>query len=105
MNFHINTAKLHSNDEDRIFGVGDVWRFVDYLYAAIDIGYDGWFSEDQFTYRMDPVRGMQLSKEIFGNLMKKALAIYAHRDELEEARASGDQAKVIDVVKRYILTF
>ena len=104
-NFHINTAKLHSNDEDRVFGTGDIWRFVDYLYAAIDIGYDGWFSEDQFTYRMDPVKGMALSMEIFGNLMKKALAIYAHKDELEEARSSGDQAKVIDVVKKYILTF
>ncbi|RLF23865.1 MAG: sugar isomerase [Thermoprotei archaeon] len=104
-NIHINTAKLHSNDEDRVFGTGDIWRFVDYLYATIDVGYDGWYTEDQFTYRMDPVKGMRLSKEIFGNLMKKALAIYAHKDELEEARESADQAKVIDVVKRYILTF
>jgi len=104
-NFHVNTAKLHSNDEDRVFGTGDVWRFVDYLYAAIDIGYDGWFSEDQFTYRMDPVKGIALSKELFGNLMKKALAIYARKDKLEEARALGDQAEVLNVVKKYILTF
>lgn len=103
-NFHVNTAKLHSNDEDRVFGTGDVWRFVDYLYAAIDIGYDGWFAEDQFTYRMDPVKAMALSKEIFGNLMKKALLIYAKKDELEEARSKGDQAEVMNVVKKIILT-
>ncbi|MEM1997683.1 MAG: TIM barrel protein [Candidatus Bathyarchaeia archaeon] len=100
--FHVNTAKYRSNDEDRVFGTGDVWCFVDYLYAAIDVGYDGWFGEDQFTYRMDPVEAMRLSKEIFGNLMKKALLIYARKDELEEARESGDQAKAINVVKRII---
>jgi len=104
-NFHLNTAKLHSNDEDRVFGTGDVWRFVDFCYAAIDIKYDGWFAEDQFTYRMDPVKGMSLSKEIFGNIFKKALMIYAKKDELEAARETGDQAKVIDVVKKIILTY
>ncbi|MCS7105324.1 MAG: TIM barrel protein [Thermofilaceae archaeon] len=102
-NFHVNTAKLHSNDEDRVFGTGDIWRFVDYLYAAIDTGYEGWFGEDQFTYRMDPVKAMALSKEIFGNLMKKALLIYAKKDALEEARSKGDQAEILNVVKRIIL--
>ncbi|MEM3745091.1 MAG: TIM barrel protein [Candidatus Bathyarchaeia archaeon] len=100
--FHVNAAKYRSNDEDRVFGTGDVWCFIDYLYAAIDIGYDGWFGEDQFTYRMDPVEAMRLSKEIFGNLMKKALLIYARKDELEKARETGDQAKIINVVKRII---
>lgn len=104
-NFHLNTAKLHSNDEDRVFGTGDIWRFVDFCYAAIDIGYNGWFAEDQFTYRMDPVKGMRLSKEIFGNVFKKALMIYARKDELEAARETGDQARVIDVIKRIILTY
>jgi len=103
-NFHINTAKLHSNDEDRVFGTGDVWRFVDYIYAAVDTGYDGWFGEDMFTYRMDPVKAMALSKEIFANLAKKALLIYARREELEEARATGDQAAVLNVVKKVILS-
>jgi len=100
--FHVNSAKYRSNDEDRVFGTGDVWCFIDYLYAAIDVGYDGWFGEDQFTYRMDPVEAMKLSKEIFGNMMKKALLIYARKDELERAREIGDQAKIINVVKRII---
>jgi len=104
VNFHLNTAKLHSNDEDRITGTGDIWRLVDFCYAAIDTGYDGWFGEDQFTYRTDPVRAMRLSKELFANAMKKALCIYAARDKLQEAQATGDSARTIDVVKRFIYT-
>jgi xylose isomerase len=103
-NFHVNTAKYHSNDEDRVTGTGDVWKLVDFCYAAIDTGYDGWFGEDQFTYRMEQVKAMRLSKELFGNAMKKALLIYAQKDELEKARLSGDQGAVLDVVKRIIYT-
>ncbi|MBS7649066.1 MAG: TIM barrel protein [Candidatus Bathyarchaeia archaeon] len=102
--FHVNTAKYRSNDEDRIFGTGDVWCFVDYLYAAVDVGYNGWFAEDQFTYRMDPVDAMKLSKEIFGNLMKKALLIYARKEDLEKVRETGDQAKIINLVKKIMFT-
>lgn len=102
-NFHLNTAKLHSNDEDRVAGTGDIWRMVDFCYAAIDTDYQGWFSEDQFTYRMDPVKAMYLSKEIFANLMKKALLIRAKRDELEAAQATGDAGATIDVVKEILI--
>lgn len=103
VNFHVNNAKLHSNDEDRIAGTGDVWRLADFCYAAIDTGYDGWFGEDQFTYRTDPVKSMALSRELFGNVMKKALLIYATRDKLEEAQSTGDAAATIDIVKRHLL--
>lgn len=103
VNFHINTAKLHSNDEDRIAGTGDIWRMVDFIYSAIDTGYDGWFGEDQFTYRTDPVKAMYLSKEIFANLAKKALLIYARKEELEKVREMGDQAEIINFVKKIIL--
>ena len=102
LNFHVNTAKLHSNDEDRITGTGDIWRFIDFCYAAIDTGYQGWFGEDQFEYRTDPVQAMTLSRELFGNCMKKALMIYAKKKELLEAQASGDAIKTINVVKRII---
>ena len=66
VNFHVNNAKLHSNDEDRITGTGDIWRLVDFCYAAVDTLYDDWFGEDQFTYRTDPVKSMALSRELFG---------------------------------------
>lgn len=103
VNFHLNNAKLHSNDEDRIAGTGDIWRLADFCYAAVDTGYDGWFGEDQFTYRTDPVKSMALSRELFGNTMKKALQIYAIKDKLENAQSTGDAATTIDVVKRHIL--
>ncbi|OIO74142.1 MAG: sugar isomerase [Elusimicrobia bacterium CG1_02_37_114] len=103
VNFHVNNAKLHSNDEDRIAGTGDIWRLADFCYAAIDTGYDGWFGEDQFTYRTDPVKSMAMSREFFANVMKKSLRIYAVRDKLEKAQSKGDACEALEVVKKIIL--
>ncbi|MCK4261685.1 TIM barrel protein [bacterium] len=102
-NFHLNNAKLHSNDEDRIAGTGDIWRLADFCYGAVDTDYQGWFGEDQFTYRTDPVKSMALSRELFGNVMKKALQIYAAKDKLEKAQETGDAVATIEVVKRYLV--
>jgi len=101
--FHVNTAKTHSNDEDRVVGTGDLWMFIDFLYAALDTGFKGWFVLDQFSYRMNPVEALRLSKELFANLYKKALTIYASKEEFEEIRAMGDQARILDYLKRIIL--
>ncbi|RKY85466.1 sugar isomerase [candidate division KSB1 bacterium] len=103
VNFHINTAKLHSNDEDRVAGTGDVWRFADFCFSAIDTGYQGWFGEDQFTYRMEPVKAMALSREFFANIMKKALLIYRIKEKLIDAQLTGDAGKTLDVVKKFLL--
>lgn len=103
VNFHLNNAKLHSNDEDRIAGTGDNWRMADFCYAAIDTGYQGWFGEDQFTYRTEPVKSMALSREFFGNVMKKALQIYAVKDKLVKAQSTGDALATLEVVKRYLI--
>ncbi|MBS7648365.1 MAG: TIM barrel protein [Candidatus Bathyarchaeia archaeon] len=100
--FHINTAKTHSNDEDRIVGTGDFWAFIDFLYAAIDVGYNGWMVLDQFSYRMDPVEALRLSKEFFANFYKKALAIYGSKDEFEKIRDTGDQARILHYIKGLI---
>jgi L-rhamnose isomerase len=102
-NFHINNAKYHSNDEDRIAGTGDNWRFADFCYAAIDTGYDGWFGEDQFTYRVEPTKAMALSREFFANIMKKAFQIYAKKAALEKAQSTGNAAATIDVVKEILI--
>jgi len=103
INFHINTAKTHSNDEDRIAGTGDIWKMVEFCYAAIDTGYSGWFGEDQFTYRTDPVKSMKLSKEIFANIMKKALHLYSRREEIKASQSTGDALQVLDKVKKIII--
>jgi xylose isomerase len=102
-NFHLNNAKYHSNDEDRITGTGDNWKLADFCYAAIDTGYSGWFGEDQFTYRVEPTKAMALSREFFANIMKKALLIYAKKAELEKAQATGNAAATIDVVKEILI--
>jgi len=103
VNFHINNSKMHSNDEDRVTGTGDNWRMADFCYAAIDTGYDGWFGEDQFTYRMEPVQAISLSRELFANVMKKALLIYRDRAKLQKAQATGDAGETIDLVKRTLV--
>jgi xylose isomerase len=102
-NFHLNNAKYHSNDEDRITGTGDNWKLADFCYAAIDTGYAGWFGEDQYTYRIEPTKAMLLSKEFFANIMKKSLLIYAKKADLEKAQATGNAAATIDVVKEILI--
>lgn len=101
-NFHLNAAKYNSNDEDRIAGTDDVWRLVEFCYAAVDTGYDGWFGEDQFTYRTEQVISMALSREFFANCMKKALKIYTMRPSLAKAQATGDAVNTIQLVKKII---
>lgn len=101
-NFHVNGAKFNSNDEDRITGTDDLWRLIEFCYAAIDTGYDGWFGEDQFTYRTEQVKSMALSMEFFANCMKRAMKIYTVRDRLQKAQATGDAGNTIDVVKKII---
>lgn len=101
-NFHINAAKYNSNDEDRIAGTDDLWRMVEFCYAAVDTGYEGWFGEDQFTYRTEQVASMALSREFFANCMKKALKIYANKADLDRAMDTGDAVQTINVVKRIL---
>jgi len=101
-NFHINAAKYNSNDEDRIAGTDDVWRLIEFCYTAVDTGYDGWFGEDQFTYRTEQVESMRLSLELFANCMKKALLIYRRSDDLRKAQATGDALRVLQLVKHVV---
>jgi sugar phosphate isomerase/epimerase len=101
-NFHINGAKYNCNDEDRIAGTDDVWRLVEFCYAAADTGYTGWFGEDQFTYRTEQTVSMRLSMEFFANCMKKALKIYTQRPALQSAQATGDAVQTIQLVKKVI---
>ena len=73
------------------------------LYTIHNLRYQGWFGEDQFTYRMEPVKAMSLSREFFANIMKKALQIYAVKERLLEAQSTGDAGETLDVVKKFML--
>jgi len=91
-------AKYSSNDESRHQDRRrSVWPSSA---AAIDTDYRGWFGEDQFTYRMGPVKAMLLSKGLFAS-MKGALRIYAVG---QTRRCPGDRRcrHVIDIVKRIL---
>ncbi len=101
---HINEAKPKSNDEDRVAGSGDWWRMVEYIYATIDVGFNGHYAEDQFTYRDDPTEAMAISREFFANIAKRALLIWKDRDVLVKAQAKGDGMSVLHAIKRAILS-
>jgi len=75
---------------------------VEFCYAAVDTGYEGWFGEDQFTYRTEQTVSMRLSMEFFANCMKKSLLIYSQRDALHKAQATGDAVQTIQLVKKAI---
>lgn len=99
----VNAAKPHSNDEDRIAGTEDCWVLADYLYATLDCGFDGYYSEDQFSYRDDPIQAMALSRELFANVMKRALLVFREREVLQTAQAKGDGPSILHAIKRTIL--
>ncbi|NAZ13905.1 MAG: TIM barrel protein [Desulfurococcales archaeon] len=103
LSIHLNAAKTHSNDEDRIIGTGDVWQLIDFLYATIDTGFEGCYILDQFPYRMDPVKALTLSKEFFVNIMRKVLELYRYREEFEKIRERNDQADTLNFLKKIIL--
>lgn len=102
VNFHINNARFNGEDDDMIAGTGNLWKFVDFILASIETGYQGWVGEDQFTYRVDAVKSMALSREFFGNSAKKALLIYIRRDKLKRAQRSGDMPKVLELTGEII---
>ncbi len=102
VNFHINNARFNGEDDDMIAGTGNLWKFVDFILASIETDYQGWVGEDQFTYRVDAVKSMALSREFFGNSAKKALLIYIRRNELKQAQRSGDMSKVLELTGEII---
>jgi hypothetical protein len=77
---------------------------VEYIYATIDVGFNGHYAEDQFTYRDDPTEAMAISREFFANIAKRALLIWKDRDVLVDAQAKGDGMTVLHAIKRAILS-
>jgi hypothetical protein len=60
--------------------------------------YQGWYSQDQFTYREDPTRAIERSMINFANLALKAVRIYALQPQLDAARRRGTGPDVLEVV-------
>ena len=96
--FDINDARQGRNDQDLMFGTLSIPESVEYLYTTFVLNYQGYYSQDQFTYREDPTRAMERSMINFANLALKAVRIYARQPELDKARRAGTGPDVLDVV-------
>jgi xylose isomerase len=101
--FDVNDARQGRNDQDLIFGTVSIPEAVEYLFTTFERDYRGWYSQDQFTYRDDPVRAMERSMVNFANIALKAVRLYARRDELAAARAAGTGPDVLDLVSPLLL--
>ena len=59
--FDVNDARQGRNDQDLMFGTISIPESVEYLYTTFVRNYQGWYSQDQFTYREDPTRAIERS--------------------------------------------
>jgi xylose isomerase len=96
--FDINDARQGRNDQDLMFGTLSIPESVEYLYTTFVLDYQGYYSQDQFTYREDPTRAMERSMINFSNLALKAVRVYARQPELDKARRAGTGPDILDVV-------
>jgi xylose isomerase len=89
--FDINDARQGRNDQDLMFGTISI-------YTTFVRNYQGWYSQDQFTYREDPTRAIERSMINFANLALKAVRIYALQPQIDKARKAGTGPDILDVV-------
>jgi xylose isomerase len=101
--FDVNDARQGRNDQDLIFGTISIPEAVEYLFTTFVRDYRGYYSQDQFTYRDDPTRGMERSMVNFANLALKAVRVYAEQDALGRARQAGTGPDVLDIVSPILL--
>ncbi len=96
--FDVNDARQGRNDQDCMFGTLSIPESVEYLYTTFLRNYQGWYSQDQFTYREDPTRAIERSMINFANLCLKAVRILAQQPALDKARRAGTGPDVLDVI-------
>ncbi|HTL43088.1 MAG TPA: TIM barrel protein [Vicinamibacterales bacterium] len=101
--FDINDARQGRNDQDCMFGTLSIPESIEYLYTTFLRNYQGWYSQDQFTYREDPTRAIERSMINFANLCLKAVRVLANQPALDQARAAGTGPDVLDVVSPIIV--
>lgn len=101
--FDINDARQGRNDQDLIFGTVSIPESVEYLFTTFLRDYEGYYSQDQFTYRDDPTRSMERSMVNFANLALKAVRLFGRRDELWAAQVEGTGPDILDVVSPILL--
>ena len=101
--FDVNDARQGRNDQDLMFGTISTVESVEYLYTTFLRDYDGFYSQDQFSYRSDPTRAMERSMINFANLSLKAIKILHENDKLNNARAKGDAPTILDQISPFLV--
>jgi xylose isomerase len=101
--FDINDARQGRNDQDLIFGTVSIPESVEYLFTTFLRDYQGYYSQDQFTYRDDPTRSMERSMVNFANLALKAVRVYGRQEELRAAQAAGTGPDILDLISPILL--
>ncbi len=94
---------LHFNDNygdwdwDMTVGTVHYFEFVELLYWLREIGYDGWYSLDQFPQREDPVRALSASIRT----VKRMEEVLDRVDlqEIGEAIVQHDSLAVLEIVE------
>ena len=89
--FHLHfNDNYRSWDDDMIVGSVHFAEFVELLFWLREVGYDGWYSMDQYPYREDGQAAIRSSVEFLRGL---ETMLDGSMDELRGIIASGDPIK------------
>ncbi len=82
----------------------DAFTFGEYLYAAVDTGFDGWFRAACPEDAERIVRATTIALELFANALRRALLVYRDKDVLLRAQSVGGPESALDAVKRAMVS-
>jgi xylose isomerase len=78
-------------DDDMIVGSVHLVEFIELLFWLKELGYDGWYSMDQYPYREDAQGALRNSVEFLQTI--EAMLTEKSREEIRALLAAGDAVK------------
>ena len=78
-------------DDDMIVGSVHLVEFIELLFWLKELGYDGWYSMDQYPYREDAQGALRNSVEFLQDI--EAMLTEKSREEIRALLAAGDAVK------------
>jgi len=82
-------------DDDMIVASINLLKFIEFLYALENVGYDGWYDLDLYPYREDPIKACSHSLKIIHYIRT---IIKENKNKLDEAIKCDDPHKALDTV-------
>jgi len=99
--FHMHfNDNYRSWDDDMIVGSLHFVEYVELLFWLTEIGYDGWYSMDQYPYREDGAAAVSESVAFLQEVEK--LLTPARRQELRDIIATGDATRSTRWIRQLI---